>query len=68
MLNDNIKFVPIGSNCEISWYLKKINKRVEVFAFERNCCSLSILYYILVNDFKDFLKDIFIGTKTKISI
>lgn len=65
MLNDNIKFIPIGSNCEISWYLKKINKRVEAFPFDWNCCSLSMLYNILVNDFKDFLKDIFIGTKTK---
>lgn len=57
--------VPIGSNCEISWYLKKINKRIEAFPFDWNCCSLSMLYNILINNFEDFLKDIFIGVETK---
>lgn len=60
---DNTKFIPIGSNCEISWYLKKINKRIEAYPFDWNCCSLQMLYNVLLNNFSDFLTDIFIGTK-----
>lgn len=65
MMCDNVKFIPIGSNCEISWYLKKINKRNEAYPFDWNCCSLSMLYNILINNFEDFLTDIFVGTKIK---
>lgn len=64
-MDDNIKFIPIGSNCEISWYLKKKNKRVEAYPFDWNCCSLQMLYNVLSNNFKDFLTDIYIGTKIK---
>lgn len=57
-------YIPIGSNCEVSYFLQKHNLRMCAFPFDWNCCSLKSVYHILVNQFDCFLEDIFIGERT----
>ena len=56
-------YIPIGSNCYTSHYLRKHNMRHIAYPFDWNCASLEMVYNVLSNNFKDFLNDIFIGTK-----
>tara|TARA_B110000211_G_scaffold234646_1_gene305329 strand:+ start:2869 stop:3456 length:588 start_codon:yes stop_codon:yes gene_type:complete len=56
-------YIPIGSNCSTSHYLRKHNMRHIAYPFDWNCASLEMVYNALSNNFKDFLNDIFIGTK-----
>ena len=58
-------FIPIGSNCETSHYLRKHNIRNIAYPFDWNCASLEMIYDVLSNDFENFLNDIFIGTEIK---
>ena len=54
-------FIPIGSNCEISHYLKRNKLRNYAYPFDWNCSSLEMTYNILNNNFNNFLDDIYIG-------
>ena len=56
-------YIPIGSNCYTSSYLRKHKMRHIAYPFDWNCASLEMVYNVLINDFEDFLNDIFIGTK-----
>lgn len=56
-------YIPIGSNCATSHYLRKHNMRNIAYPFDWNCASLEMIYDVLSNDFENFLNDIFIGTK-----
>ena len=54
-------YIPIGSNCEVSFFLQNNNLRNVAFPFDWNCSSLKSIYEILLNNFDSFLDDIFIG-------
>lgn len=58
-------YIPIGSNCEISHYLRKNKMRYNAFPFDWNCSSLKSVFEILSSKFDLFLNDISIGTKIK---
>lgn len=56
-------YIPIGSNCEVSHFLRTNNMRTCAFPFDWNCAPLKSVYNILVNNFDFFLEDIFIGER-----
>jgi len=56
-------YIPIGSDCNVSHFLRKNNMRVCTFPFDWNCAPLKSVYEILVNNFSSFLEDIFIGER-----
>jgi hypothetical protein len=58
-------YIPIGSNCDISHFLRKNNMRICAFPFDWNCTPLKSVYNILTNNFSFFLEDIFIGERIK---
>jgi len=56
-------YIPIGSNCDISHFLRANNLRFCAFPFDWNCASLQSIYNILINNFNLFLEDIYIGER-----
>ena len=63
--SQQIHYVPIGSNCDVCHYLRKHNLRYEALPFDWNLSSMSMIYHCLSNNFKDFLTDVYIGSKCK---
>lgn len=51
-------FVPIGSNCSITWWLKYYDLRKCAFPFDWCKCTLDQLFNILNNDFDDFVNSL----------
>jgi hypothetical protein len=58
-------YIPIGSNCFITQYLRTNGLRMEAFPFDWNCSSLKSVYEALNNNFESFLDNIYIGEITK---
>ncbi len=58
-------YIPIGSNCFITQYLRTNGLRMEAFPFDWNCSSLKSVYEALNNNFESFLDNIYIGEMTK---
>ncbi len=58
-------YIPIGSNCFITQYLRRYGLRMEAFPFDWNCSSLKSVYEALNNNFESFLENIYVGEITK---
>lgn len=51
---DKIIYVPIGSDCKVTWYLHKNGYRVQAFPFDWTVTPIKSAVELLNNNFKDF--------------
>lgn len=51
-------FISLGSNCSVTWWLKKYGFRKMAFPFDWSNITIKQLILVLENDFKDYTKTI----------